>query len=493
MKDLDSLFEPGYRLISALFLRLLGLIYLIAFVSLGSQVQGLAGSEGIMPIAAELADYATRSGLERYLQVPTLFWLNAGDATLNIAILAGCAAAVLVLLQRWIRPALVAAYLLYLSFYHACQPFLHFQWDGLLLEAGFLAIFLTPNSRLMILLFRWLLFKLRFMSGLAKLTTGDTAWPGLSALNSYFEVQPLPNPLAWYVHQWPEWLLRAGTVGTLVVELLVPFMMFLPRPWRFAAAWLTILWQVLIMLTSNHNWINILTIVLCLFLFDDRALQRVLPRALCNRIDWPAQQPAARTDPVSRAALGALAGLILVISGAQFWELTTRQGAPGWLGTLVNYAETFRAANKYHVFPTMTTQRIELEIEGSPDGREWRPYHFRYKPQALDERPQLIMPHQPRLDWQMWFVTLNPKNMVWFESFLYALLENSPTVTALLRDNPFPEEAPRFIRVIAWRYHFTSAQERAATGNWWRREYLGPFRPLPWVSQRPEAGEEGGG
>jgi hypothetical protein len=488
MKDFNSLFDPGYRLVSALFLRLLGLIYLVAFISLGTQVQGLAGSQGILPIAAQLADFAGRSGIERYVQVPTLFWLNASDATLNLAIIAGCAAAVLILLQRWTLPALVAAYVLYLSFYHACQPFLHFQWDGLLLEAGFLAIFLTPHSRVVILLFRWLLFKLRFMSGLAKLTYHDPAWSGLTALNTYFEVQPLPNPLSWYAQQLPEWLLRAGTAGTLVVELLVPFMMFLPRRWRFVAAWLTILWQVLIILTSNHNWFNFLTIALCLFLFDDRALQRVLPGRLLQRLDWRTPAPP-RGGIAGRGALAVLASLILLVSGVQFHDLVTHKGNPDTpLGTLVGYAETFRITNKYHVFPTMTKRRIELEIEGSLDGREWRPYRFNYKPQALDERPQLIIPRQPRLDWQMWFVTLHPKYMPWFESFLYALLENSPTVTALLRNNPFPDEAPRYIRVLAWDYHFTTAAERAATGNWWRREYLGPFRPLPGVTRKP-AGE----
>ncbi|HYQ72797.1 MAG TPA: lipase maturation factor family protein [Gammaproteobacteria bacterium] len=490
MKAFDSLFEPGYRLVAALFLRLLGLFYLIAFISLGSQVQGLAGSEGIIPIAELLDDFATRSGIERYVQIPTLFWLNASDAALNIAIIAGCAAAVLILLQRWTRAALVAAYLLYLSFYHACQPFLHFQWDGLLLEAGFLAIFLTPHSRVVILLFRWLLFKLRFMSGLAKLTYNDPAWSGLTALNTYFEVQPLPNPLSWYAHHLPEWLLRVGTAGTLVVELLVPFMMFMPRRWRFVAAWITILWQVLIILTSNHNWFNFLTIALCLFLFDDRALQRVLPGFLWNRLDWPTL-PVPHTHILSRSALGLLAGLILVVSAVQLWDLNTHKGDPNTpLGSLVSYAETFRIANKYHVFPTMTTRRIELEVEGSMDGREWRPYQFRYKPQALDERPRVIIPHQPRLDWQMWFVPLHPKYMPWFESFLYALLENSPTVTALLRDNPFPDAPPRYLRVLAWDYRFTDAAERAATGNWWRRESLGPFRPLPWVFRKPD-GETG--
>ena len=248
--------EPtnGYQLVAALFLRLLGIIYLIAFASLAVQIEGLAGSQGILPFSQELAYVESQTGLARYFQLPTLFWLNAGDTALRAAALAGCAASILIILDRLAKPALIAAFVLYLSLYHAGQVFLTFQWDGLLLEAGFLAIFLNPRSRLVVLLFRWLLFRLRFMSGIAKLTMQDPSWSGLTALNHYFEVQPLPTPLAWYAHQLPSWLLKTGTAATLAVEILVPLMMFLPRSWRFAAAWITILWQLLIILTSNHNW-----------------------------------------------------------------------------------------------------------------------------------------------------------------------------------------------------------------------------------------------
>jgi hypothetical protein len=471
----------GYQLVSAVFLRLLGVIYLIAFASVGVQIEGLIGSQGILPLGERLAGFALDSGIERFAQMPTLFWIDASDWVLTGAAGAGCLAALLIIFNVGSRAALIAAFVLYLSLFHAAQPFLNFQWDGLLLETGFLAIFLTPQSRVVIWLLRWLLFRLRFMSGLSKLSSGDPAWSGLTALDTYFEVQPIPNPLAWYVHQLPDWLLRFGTGATLFVELLVPFMMFLPRPWRFTAAWLTILWQVLIILTSNHNWINFLTIILCLFLFDDRALQRVLPARFHKAVN---RQPAAVRNMDRKIAVGALAAFILFTSTLKIYELGTGQSVPGITGSVLKYASVYSIVNKYHVFPTMTTRRVELEVQGSLDGVEWKTYHFKYKPDLLDTRPRIIIPHQPRIDWQMWFVTLHPGHLPWFGSFLEALLENSPTVTAQLAHNPFPGEPPHIIRVNAWQYNFTSREERSQTGDWWTRTALGPFTPLPWIEQR---------
>ena len=473
--------DNGYQLVSALFLRLLGAIYLVAFASLGVQIEGLIGSQGIIPIGEKLAEFALHSGVERYVQAPTLFWLNASDLALNGAAVAGCLAALFIILNIWSRAALIIAFVLYLSLFNASQPFLNFQWDTLLLETGFLAIFLTPQSRVVIWLFRWLLFRLRFMSGLSKLSSGDPAWSGLTALDTYFEVQPLPNPIAWYVHQLPEWLLRFGTGATLFVELLVPFMMFLPRRWRFTAAWITIFWQVLIILTSNHNWINFLTIILCLFLFDDRALQRVLPQNLQTRLNW---QPTVTANIAKQAGVGLLATFILIIGTLKLYELGTHKNIPGIAAKVMHYTSAYSIVNQYHVFPTMTSNRIELELVGSQDGIEWKPYRFKYKPDKLNERPQFIIPHQPRVDWQMWFVTLHPRHVPWFGHFLEALLDNSPTATALLAHNPFPESPPRYIRVDAYQYHFTNFEEREETGNWWKRTPLGVFTPLPWVERR---------
>ena len=479
--------DNGYQLVSAVFLRLLGGIYLIAFASISVQIEGLIGSQGILPISERLTDYALNSGIERYIQIPTLFWLNSSDLALTGTTVAGIIAALLIIFNTWSRPALIAAFILYMSLFHASQPFLNFQWDSLLLETGFLAIFLTPQSRVVIWLFRWLLFRLRFMSGISKLSSGDPAWSGLTALDTYFEVQPLPNPVAWYVHQFPDWLLRFGTGATLLVEILVPFMMFLPRRWRFTAAWLTILWQVLIIITSNHNWINFLTIILCLFLFDDRALQRVLPPGLQEKVK---RQAAATTNTVKQYTVGLLATFILFAGTLKIYELGTGQSISGRVGTVLSYATKYMVVNKYHVFPTMTTRRIELELLGSLDGVEWEPYRFKYKPDRLDGRPQFIIPHQPRVDWQMWFVTLHRRHLPWFVHFTEALLDNSPAVTALLEHNPFPDKPPRHIKVEAWQYNFTDYEEREKTGNWWKRTALGPFTPFPGVERRETA--EGG-
>ena len=475
-----------YELVSWLFLRILGIIYLIAFVSLLVQIKGLVGEQGILPVGDLLAYVAEAAGSERYIVLPTVFWIAHSNLALVAVTLYGCFVSLQIIFNRWQWPALIIAFVLYLSLFNVCQPFLHFQWDGLLLEAGFLAIFLGTRSSIIIWLFRWLLFKLRFMSGLSKLTSDDPAWSGLTALNTYFEVQPLPNPLAWYAHQLPEFVLRSATAATLVIEILVPFMMFMPRRWRFAAAWITIFWQLLIILTSNHNWINLLTIALCLFLFDDRALRGVLPIRL-NTSQMALVVKDNFTIKLRTAFIAMMAVFIFFVSLAQLWMLSIGENINGRMGTVLTYMDSYRVVNAYHVFPTMTTERIELELSGSVDGSVWKTYRFKYKPGYLDERPRLVMPHQPRLDWQMWFVTLHSKHLPWFEEFLYALLDNSPDVTDLLEHNPFPEEPPRYIRVEAYKYTFTTPEQRQQSGNWWNREAQGPFLPLPGVMRTDQS------
>jgi len=470
-----------YELVCALFQRVLGVIFFIAFADIGVQIEGLAGSRGIQPFAEVLAHLGATPGVQKYLDMPTLFWLNVSDAALVGAAIAGCLVSVMAVLNWWPRVAFAIAYVLYLSLYHAGGTFMTFQWDGLLLEAGFLAVFLTPKSRVAIALFYWLLFRLRFMSGLSKLTLHDPTWSGLTALNYYFQVQPLPGPFAWYAQQLPDWLLRFGTAATLAVEILVPLMIVLPRRWRFTAAWITIFWQVLIILTSNHNWFNFLTIALCLFLFDDRAFARVLPRRLVARLT---RVPSPSPGLLHTGSLASIALVTAFVSVLQFRELITLQTVKGRLGDVLAYAESFRLVNGYHVFPTMKTERIELRIEGSQDGSVWKPYLFKDKPDDPRRAPFWVIPHQPRLDWRMWFVTEGPVHLPWFHAFLHALLFGSPPVTALLQSDPFPDQPPHYLRVEAFRYRFTTPEERAATGDWWHVEPLGPFEPLPWMERQ---------
>jgi hypothetical protein len=483
----------GYRLVAWVFLRGLGLIYLAAFVSLAVQITALAGAEGIYPLTEQLTAASDRFGPMRFLSRPTLFWVAAGDWALLAVAWGGAALALLLAAGYGARWLLVLLYLCYLSLYHAGQIFTSFQWDYLLLETGFIAILLPGGSRLVVWLFRWVLFKLRFLSGLAKLLSGDESWRQLTALRYYFETQPLPHPGAWVAHQLPDWVLRAGAGGTLFVELIVPFFLFLPRPWRLFAAWSTILWQLLIIATSNHNFLNLLTILLCLFLFDDRAVRRVVPAGWA---DWitrasPLPDPASRERPRlwrsgPRVAVITIAAALVLVPAGVIAAAEMVSGRPlGWLSRWTDWIEPYRVANRYHVFPKIETERIVLGIEATRDGETWVPLDFRYAPDATDQLPRLVVPHQPRLDWMLWFVPMGPMFLDWLERFVDRLLEGSSPVTALLARPPLAEGPPTALRIWVYRYHFATPAQRAETGDWWTREALGPFYPLPSVEGEP--------
>lgn len=478
--DLSSQGENSYYLVSALFLRLLAAIYFIAFYTLTFQITGLAGEDGILPLSPWLDYLLNEEGWAAFLNFPMLFWFNQSNLFLQATAWSGCVFSILLFLNLWPRINLVLLFIAYLSLVQAGQTFMNFQWDGLLLEAGFLAIFLRPDSRVMIFLFRWLLFRLRFMSGISKLVTGDPAWLGMTALLYYFETQPLPHVGAWYFHNLPAGLLIAATVIVLIIEILVPFMMFLTRRYRFIAAWITLGLQVLILLSSNHNWFNFLSMALCLFLFDDKALRRVIPVWLDDWLISGWQKGLRSPRPVWASQGVSVMAIVIVIAGVlSIYRLAIYPNLGRPIDQGLDLLQQWRIVNSYHVFPTMTTRQIELKIEGSLDGVHWEPYEFRFRPNALDERPKVVLPHHPRLDWMMWFVPFHPRFLHWFDSFLISLLDNSADVTALLKDNPFKEQAPRYVRVLAWQYQFTSPEERNANGQWWKRRYLGPFAPLP--------------
>ena len=467
--------DPRYRITASLFLRLLALIYLAAFVSAALDITGLVGSQGILPAGAYLEQAERRIGEFAWLRLPTLFWLDHSDTSLLLASYAGCLFAVLLLLG-W-RPLLstIALFVLYLSLFRVGQMFYNFQWDYLLLEAGFLAIFLTAGpNRLLVFLFHWLLFRLRFLSGLSKLLSDDPTWSSLTTLKYYFETQPLPHIGAWYAHQLPEWLLKTGTAFTLFVELLVPFFIFLPRPFRLFAAASTILIQLLIILTSNHNFFNLLTIALCLFLLDDQAIGRLVPRWLGGR------GREGRQGGLSGLVLPPVAALLLAASTFHAIEFVTNREIEGAWTRPLHWVRGWGLGNVYHVFPVMQTERQEIVIEGSRDGVIWQRYEFKYKPDSTEDHPRLAVPLHPHLDWMMWFIpTQNPFMRPWFERFLWGLKTNSPGVTGLLRQNPFPVDGPRHLRVLAYRYRFTTPQEYAHSGRFWQAEYLGLFPNVP--------------
>ncbi len=478
---LTSLFQPRkeFQLAAGLFLKALALIYMAAFASLAVQISGLAGPDGILPFTIYLENAWQALGYGAWLQVPTLFWMNASDMALQGAAWAGVVFALLLLFGRWPLFSLIMLFVLYLSLYRAGQVFMNFQWDTLLLEAGLLALFLQQSpTALVLFLYHWLLFRLRFMSGVFKLVSGDPSWAGFTTLDYYFETQPLPHAGAWYAHWLPEWLHHVGVGFTFFTELLVPFFIFLPRPFRLTAVAITLFMQGLILATSNHNFFNLLTIALCILLLDDRTIRWLLRRKDENK--------PIRTAPVSpawghRLLLSMLAVLLLFASTSGFYTLTTGHHLP-LLEPARKLVQGFGVGAIYHVFPTMQITRQELIVEGSDDGKHWQEYVFRYKPQPPGKRPAFIVPHQPRLDWMMWFVpTQHPVQMYWFGEFLAGVKRGSPQILALLDKNPFPNRPPAYLRVTAWRYRFSTAAERAQTGTWWQREYLGVF---PFVAPR---------
>ncbi|HXY98309.1 MAG TPA: lipase maturation factor family protein [Steroidobacteraceae bacterium] len=465
---------PRYQLVLNLFLRLFGLIYLAAFVSFAVQAQGLIGSHGILPLTGFLDAVRHAAGWERFYLMPMVFWWNAGDAAIQAVCWGGAGLAVLLTLNLVPRLSLLLLYILYLSLLYAGQSFMTYQWDTFLLETGFLALLAGFAPATGVWLLRWLLFRFMFMSGVVKLLSGDASWWNLSALSYHFLTQPLPTPLAWYAAHLPPAVLTFATGGTLVIELGLPFLIFAPRRLRFCAAWGILLLQSCILITGNYNWFNLQTMLLCLLLFDDVAAARLVPRRLRERP--PLRQAALQPRKATRIAAAAVAVLLVLCS---LIEMDQRFGGnpPAALRALDAFLEPLHLTSPYGLFAVMTTERNEIVIEGSSDGLEWREYQFRYKPGDLSRRPRWNIPHQPRLDWQMWFAALeDPQRLRWFWLFLERLLHNEPAVTALLAGNPFPDKPPLYLRARFYDYTYTDAAAKAR-GQWWERRLLGLYFP----------------
>jgi predicted DCC family thiol-disulfide oxidoreductase YuxK len=470
----EPLEPPRYDLVSYLFLRLFGLIYLAAFVSFGVQAQGLIGSHGILPLASMVHAVASRVGPERFYLMPMVFWWNAGDVAIQAVCWTGTALSLLLVFNLLPRLSLLLLYGLYLSLVYGGQTFMSYQWDTFLPEAGFLALLTSISTVPGVWLLRWLLFRFMFMSGVVKLLSGDPHWRDLSALSYHFLTQPLPTPPAWYFARLPSGLLTGLTGFTFVVELILPFLIFFPRRPRMIAAFGFLLLLGGIVLTGNYNWFDLQTMVMCLLLFDDAALRRIVPKRLLRPLAVRAERRAP--GRVVTAAVGAVGVLIVFCSLVQMDEQFG--GRPPAAAREVDHLiAPLRIVNSYGLFAVMTTKRHEIIIEGSNDGVDWRGYEFRYKPGDVTRRPRWNIPHQPRLDWQMWFAALDdPRRLPWFQQFLRRLLENEPSVTALLAKNPFPDKPPAYVRARFYDYTYAGPREHAR-GIWWDRRSLGLYFP----------------
>jgi hypothetical protein len=465
---------PEYGIGAALFTRLFGLIYLFAFVSFAVQAMGLIGSHGIVPLPETLVAIRNRFDPHYFLEMPMVFWLNAGDVMIRAVCWAGAGFGLLVFLNVLPRLSLFFCFVLYLSLVNAGGVFMNYQWDTFLLEAGFLTLLLNFSNRAGIWLLRWLLFRFMFLSGMVKLLSGDPNWWNLSALNYHFLTQPLPTPLAWYAARLPANALVFATGATFVIELVLPFLIFFPRRLRFLAGFGILLLETVILLTGNYNWFNLQAMLLCLPLFDDAALQTLLPRRLGAWLT-----PRGRSGPLKLRSKIIVAALAVVTLFCSLVEMEERLGQqPPELAWDVDVLiQPLHIVSSYGLFAVMTTTRNEIVIQGSADGTHWRDYEFRYKPGDPARAPPWNVPHQPRLDWQMWFAALDdPGNQPWLWSFIRKLLQNDAAVTSLLQTNPFAATPPRFIRAQFYQYTWSSSAEKAR-GIWWDRRLLGAYIP----------------
>jgi predicted DCC family thiol-disulfide oxidoreductase YuxK len=465
---------PRYDLVSFLFLRLFGLIYLSAFASFAVQAKGLIGSHGILPVAELVDTVASRFGPERFFVMPMVFWLNASDFAIAAVCWAGVALSLLLICDVLPRLNLLLLYVLYISLFYAGQIFTSFQWDTFLLETGFATLLLSFAPTPGIWLLRWLMFRFMFMSGAVKLASGDPNWWNLSALSYHFLTQPLPTPLAWYAAQLPPSLLKFTTSVTFFVELVLPFLIFCPPRLRQIAAFGFLLLQSCILVTGNYNWFNLQTILLCLPLFDDATIQNILPRRVVRllRLHTENRMPG-------RLATILASAWALLIAFCSLVEMDARFGGtpPAMMEAVDRVIEPLHITSPYGLFAVMTTARREIIIEGSNDGVQWHEYEFRYKPGNIARAPRWNIPHQPRLDWQMWFAALTePRQAYWFPRFLERLLQNEPTVTVLLETNPFPETPPFYVRALFYDYKYANSEEKLE-GLWWQRQLVATYFP----------------
>jgi hypothetical protein len=495
-----------------IFLRALGLIYFSASFSLLFQIRGLIGPNGILPAANYLQALKENFGHVRYWYAPTLLWLSSGSHMLTALCWIGMIAAILLTLNLWPRATLAICFVCFLSFVSAARDFSGYQSDGMLLEAGFISFFFAPPglrprfgaahppSRMSLFLLIWECFRIYFESGVAKMLGHDPQWRNFTALDEYYQNGPLPTWIGWYMQQrLPHWFHAATTGLTLALELVLIFLIFLPRRFRFVLFLIVTPWQLGIILSANYTFLNYLVLFLGFLMLDDNFLAPVFPeRWLAS---FTQSSPTIEAEPESSRQIDAATNneqtwrtflftqhkklklSFSVVALTWIFYATTVQmlwmfGPLPLPTTPVAAIEPLRIANRYGLFAIMTRGRYEIEFQGSNDGQTWTPYPFRFKPQDPAKAPGLYAPYQPRFDWNLWFASLTN----WRDDSIpirteQNLLHGDSDVLALFASNPFPNAPPRQIRAVIWQYWFSTPAEKRATGMWWRRQLLGLYAP----------------
>jgi lipase maturation factor 1 len=505
------------------FLRALGAIYFSAFLALVFQIKGLIGPDGILPAQRLLNAIAENASGPRLWYAPTLFWISPGSHFMMAVTWIGLLASIAAFCNAWPRLSFLVCFVCFLSFVAAAGDFSSYQSDGMLLEAGFIALFFTPRgvwprlgldsppprAALFLLQYEW--FRIYFESGIGKLLSGDPEWRHLTAMDEYYQNGPLPTWIGWYVEHLPRWFHAGTAAGTLVMEIGIVWMLFLPRRLRLICFFIVTPWEIGVILTANYAFLNYLVLVLGFLLLDDRSVRWLVPARFRGWLDAAEPQDEnerggeEREEKVPLSIVNASTGparapivvrgwrahlsAIKVAVAAVFltwiaYDTTAEMIRMPWpeapvLMAPITALEPFRIANQYGLFEVMTRGRYEVEFQGSNDGQAWTPYTFLHKPQALNQAPGIYAPYQPRFDWNLWFASLTD----WQQASIVPLteerlLDGDGDVLALFRGDPFPQAPPKYVRAVLWQYWFTTEGEKRATGNWWRRELLGLYAPV---------------
>lgn len=457
-----------YTIIAEWFPRLLGLIYFFAFGALSLQILGLIGERGILPLSPFLSHIRTRYPKNWFRVVPSIFWLNSSNKALMIVTIGGSLLSLALLAGIAPPLLLILLYVLYLSLVSAGQEFLSFGWEGFLLEItanAFLVSLTTVPTPLAWLSLNFLLFRFHIQAGAVKLQSRDPNWKNQSAIAFHYLTQPLPNTLAWLMHKLPLRFHQLSCALMFFCELIAPFGIFFDETIRLFTFTALFGLQFFIWATGNLSFLNHLTAIFCLILLNNQSLE-----FLGLTPPTPSPSPLWLEISISLAAT-----LLLTLQTIRLYQ---HFFPISLFRKILQPLDPFHLVNRYGLFAVMTTKRYEIVIEGSSDGTTWKEYSFFHKPSEISRRPRRVSPYQPRLDWQMWFLPFSSFGSDrWFTNFLGHLLAGTPDVLALLNHNPFPDTPPLYIRALAYDYEFSSFQDLKSQRLWWRRKLKGIYAP----------------
>lgn len=474
-------------------LRLLGLIYAIAFLVAINQVLPLMGSHGLLPVGDYLRRVSNALGSDGagFMRLPSVFWFGHSDAALLAVAWIGLVLSLVVAAGYANAIVLAVLWFLYMSLVHVGQEWYGYGWEIQLTETGFLAIFLCPLLDMrpfpryappfpIIVLFRWLVFRIMFGAGLIKIR-GDVIWRNATALYYQFETQPIPGPLSRWFHFLPHAVLKTGVWFNHLAELVAPLFVFWPRVARHVAGVVIVLFQFNIILSGNLSFLNWLTIVPALACFDDGFWARILPRALVRRAEAAAGR-AEESKPMMTTAW-VVTAIVALLSIQPIGNLLSP-------GQIMNTSfDPLDLVNTYGAFGTVGRERYNVVFEGttdndSTDKAHWQPYIYKGLPVGLDRRPPQVAPYQLRLDWQMWFAAMaTPNEYPWTYHLIWKLLHNDRNAVRLFARNPFAGKPPRYIRAVLYRYWFVPPG--TPHHQWWNRQRLYLWLP-PMAADDPQ-------